>query len=195
MEGAVVVERSPAEEHLSGAEDALVERCRRGDEAAFDDLITRHRARTIAIAYHLLGNREAAQDAAQEAFVRVFLVIRKLRGNAAFAAWLRRIVVRVCLDHRRRRASREVSLPERAEPARPAGDPDSAIIVRQLLDRLSPKLRAILVLRDMHGMDYRTIAETLDIPLGTVRSRLSAARLTFKDLYRAHMLEGEENRP
>lgn len=195
MEGAAVVEESPVEDHLVTAECALVERCRLGDEAAFDDLISRHRARAIALAYHLLGDREAAEDVAQDAFVRVFLRIRSLRGNGAFASWLRRIVVRICLDHARRRGSTEVELAANPELAVPAGEPAATVAVRHILDRLSPKLRVVLVLRDIEGMDYNTMSETLSIPVGTVRSRLSAARLTFKDLYRAQMLEGEEDLP
>jgi len=193
VEGATVVEDSPAEDDPAVAECALVERCRLGEEAAFDELITGHRGRVIALAYHLLGNRDAAEDVAQDAFVRVFLRIRSLRGNGAFATWLRRIVVRVCLDHTRRRESTEVEMPTNPEAAVPAADPAAAIAVHQILDRLSPKLRVVLVLRDIEGMDYNTISETLSIPVGTVRSRLSAARLTFKDLYRTQMLEGEED--
>jgi RNA polymerase sigma-70 factor (ECF subfamily) len=196
-EGVATVEQPPVDvdEPLAVADSSLVQRCRFGDEAAFDSLITRHRSRTLAIAHHMLGDRDAAEDVVQEAFVRVFLRIRELRGDGAFGGWLRRIVMRLCVDHERRRAAGEVRMSEPPAEGRQAGDPVTAIAVRQALDRLSPKLRSVLVLRDLEGMDYHTIADTLGIPLGTVRSRLSAARLTFKELYRSHVLEGEEDLP
>ena len=171
-----------------------VSRAQAGDTAGQRWLLERYRARMVRLAAHILRGEADAEDVAQEAFVQAFRHLGALRGDgSAFAPWLRRIVVRRCLDHLRRPArQREV----------PAGDThdwagqgstartDTRLLVETLLDKLTPPLRAALVLRECEGMDYEEIALLLRVPVGTVRSRLHAARAQFRALWLA--ADGED---
>jgi RNA polymerase sigma-70 factor (ECF subfamily) len=163
---------------MSGERDAdpdagLVARCRRGDRAAFNALLARHRGHVVNLAYQMLGAADEAQDAAQDAFVKAFTQLKQFRGDAPFATWLKRIAVNECLTRlARRRAAADLTddLPA------PRGAMDEALALRAAIGSLSPPLRAALVLRELHGTSYEDIARILGIPLGTVRSRLAAAR-------------------
>jgi len=157
----------------------LVARCRRGDRAAFDALLARHRAHVVNLAYQMLGAADEAQDAAQEAFVKAFTRLKQFRGEALFATWLRRIAVNECLNRlARRRPVADVSAPLGVSP-----EPvEEALAVRAAMQALSPPLRAALVLRELHGASYEDIARILRIPLGTVRSRLAAARDKLREM-------------
>ena len=167
---------------VEAPEALLVERCAQGDRHALEALLARHRTRAVSIAWRMLGDREEAEDIAQEAFVRVYRNLRNWRREGAFSTWLYRVVTNLCFDHLRKKSSTEQSM-AMPETNRPEGDRETAIMVQQILGKLAAKLRAILILREVEGLDYQEIAKTLDIPLGTVRSRLSAARLAFRDLY------------
>ncbi len=171
-----------------------VVRAQAGDAAGQRWLLERYRMRMVRLAAHVLRGEADAEDVAQEAFVQAFRHLGALRGDgSAFAPWLRRIVVRRCLDHLRRPARlREV-------PAHEAHDwqgqgstarTDTRLLVEMLLDKLPPPLRAALVLRECEGMDYEEIADVLRVPVGTVRSRLHAARAQFRTLWLA--AEGED---
>jgi RNA polymerase sigma-70 factor (ECF subfamily) len=165
------------------SDEALIDRARRGDMRAHDELVTCYRARAVRIARSFVRDREAAHDVAQEAFVRAFLSIRRLRNPAAFETYLTRTIVRLAIDRSRKASSGEIPVGIEPQPADPPTPPEEAIHVRLILGRLSRKLRAVMVLRDVAGMDYASIARALRIPIGTVRSRLSAARAAFKSLY------------
>ncbi len=171
---------------LAAASDAeLTEACRRGSQAAFRELLSRYRKPALALAYQMLGDAEDAEDAAQEAFVRVFQAIPQFRGQAAFSTWLYRIVTNTCLG-RLRRKREKVSLERVSEP-RSADSPSQqvtdALMTRQVLSMMSPTLQTVLLLRVEGGLSYREIAETLGLPMGTVRSRLSKARTAFRKLW------------
>lgn len=181
-------------------EEALwLERARAGDEAAFRWLLDRYRARVVRLAAHILRREGEAEDVAQEAFLRAFRRLPSFRGEGRFSAWLFGITVRLCLDRRRSaRWAREV--PEEAAPPplsvfapSPAEAADTRLLVETLLDRLSPPMRAALVLREMEGLEYDEIAATLGIPIGTVRSRLYAARAQFRALWTAALKEEGED--
>ena len=167
-------------------EAAWVARARAGDEAAFRWLLGRYRARAVRLAAHVLRREAEAEDVAQEAFVRAFRRLPDFRGEGRFSAWLLGIVVRLCLDRRRAaRWTREVPAGDAPIPAAPAPDLDTRLLVGALLDRLSPPMRAALILREMEGLEYGEIAQALGIPVGTVRSRLHAARAQFRALWDA----------
>jgi RNA polymerase sigma-70 factor (ECF subfamily) len=159
----------------------LLARCRRGEASAFDALLERHRGSVLNLAYQMLGAAEEAQDAAQEVFVRAFTRLRGFRGDAAFATWLRRIAVNECINRLGRRG-REGELPPELASAR--SSPDEGLAVRAAIQSLSPPLRAALVLRELHGASYQEIAHILRVPVGTVRSRLAAAREKLRELLR-----------
>ncbi len=170
-------------------------RAQAGEAAGQRWLLARYRARMVRLAAHVLRHEADAEDVAQEAFVQAFRHLGALRGDgAAFAPWLRRIVVRRCLDHLRRPASRREAPADEARDGADGGGAartDTRLLVEMLLDKLSPPLRAALVLRECEGMDYEEIADVLRVPVGTVRSRLHAARAQFRTLWLA--AEGESN--
>ena len=166
-------------------EEALwLARARGGDEAAYRWLLGRYRTRVVRLAAHVLRREGEAEDVAQEAFLRAFRRLSSFRGNGPFSAWLFQIVVRLCLD-RRRAAHWTREVPADTAPPLPSA-PDSAdtrLLVGALLDSLPPLMRAALILREMEGLEYDEIAQTLGIPVGTVRSRLHTARTQFRALW------------
>jgi RNA polymerase sigma-70 factor (ECF subfamily) len=156
-----------------------------GDAGALDALLRRHYDRIHAVARRLLCNDADAADAAQDACVAIARGIAHFDGRAAFGTWVYRVTTNACLDELRRRRRRPVPV-DLAEhpPAGPtggAGPPVSSLVDDRLevdaaLAQLAPELRAAVVLRDLCDLDYATIAEVLDIPAGTVRSRIARAR-------------------
>lgn len=178
-------------------EVAWIARAKTGDEAAFRWLLARYRPHVMRLAAHVLRRESEAEDAAQDAFIRAFANIRSFRGQSRFATWLYRIVVRACLDRRRhaRWQAETTELEEErigAEDAvGPAGEVETRLLVEELLGQLSPPIRAALVLREIEGLDYSEIAQVLAIPVGTVRSRLAAAREQFRALWSEALREKE----
>ena len=139
----------------------------------------------MRLAAHVLRRDSEAEDVAQEAFVRAFQRLPEFRGAGPFSSWLFQITVRLCLDRLRSAFwSREASQ-DAAFSASTSQSPDTRLVIETLLDRLSPPMRAALVLREMEGLEYDEIAQALQIPVGTVRSRLHAARAQFRDLWTA----------
>jgi RNA polymerase sigma-70 factor (ECF subfamily) len=133
----------------------------------------------------VLRSPTEAEDAAQEAFVKAFRSLRSFRGESRFYTWLYHIAVRVCLDRRRlARWGREEQIADSARRRdSETADSELRIVVEALLERLSPPMRAALVLRELEGLEYEEIALALKIPVGTVRSRLNAARRKFRELW------------
>ncbi len=171
-------------------EERWVDRARAGDHAAFSWLLARYRQRTVRLAAHVLRRPGEAEDAAQEAFVLAFRKLSSFRGNAKFYTWLYAIVVRVCLDRKRSARWQAESGCQRAvDLAGAESGVEDRLLVEALLDRLSPPMRAALVLREQEGLEYDEIASVLRIPIGTVRSRLNSARAQFRALWQAAMEE------
>ncbi|MDJ0974507.1 MAG: sigma-70 family RNA polymerase sigma factor [Planctomycetota bacterium] len=177
----------------SAARDgALIDSAQRGERDAREALARRYRQRAYLFAYQLLGNPEDARDVAQEAMLRFFKSLRRFDTGRAVEPWLFRIVRNCAVDLvRRNRVRRAVSLDDpagAAEPtARPDTRPDTQVQRRRLQERiwqcvqgLSAKQREILVLRDYQDLAYAEIASVLDIPKGTVMSRLHAARQALR---------------
>jgi RNA polymerase sigma-70 factor (ECF subfamily) len=189
--------RAASEAREAAEERDWVRRCREGDERAFQALLVRYRGRALYVAAQMLRDRAEAEDVVQEAFLRVFRSIRAFRGEARFHSWLYRIVVNLCLDRARRApSSPPLSLDEvwdlRAAPERTPEAAETRLRVEALLARLSPELRGTLLLREMGGLSYEEIASELRIPVGTVRSRLNAAREQFRRLWLAEEREGDD---
>ncbi len=164
-------------------ERAMLDRCALGDERAIRWVLNKYRDRVVRLAAHVLHNPREAEDIAQEAFVKAFRQIGQFRGESGFYAWLYRIVVNLCLDRMRRKsATSETQLDETTAPWLGAVTPDmeKRIVVEGVLDSLTPPMRAALVLREVEGLEYAEIAEVLNIPVGTVRSRLNTAREQFR---------------
>jgi RNA polymerase sigma-70 factor, ECF subfamily len=168
----------------------LVERCLAGDETAWEDLVKVHTRRVYAICYRFTGSDAAAQDLTQDVFLRVFKSLRSYRvGEGSFAVWLTRLSRNLLIDHYRRTKSDRVTdsienqLPIIEGKATTATRADGMLAGREAsemlqagLQRLSPELREAVILRDLEEMDYKEIAQTLNVPEGTVKSRLNRGR-------------------
>ncbi|MFZ4514883.1 MAG: RNA polymerase sigma factor [Acidimicrobiia bacterium] len=155
-----------------------VDAARAGDRIALNDVLTQYSPRAFAICRRVLCNSEDARDAAQHALIAIAQHITEFDGHAAFTTWAYRITVNAALDEVRRR-NRRPEPHETIDPS-PSPDPTNAVDDRLLLDKalsaLLPEFRAVLVLRDLLGLDYAEIAEVLDVPPGTVRSRIARGR-------------------
>jgi RNA polymerase sigma-70 factor (ECF subfamily) len=158
----------------------LVDRARQGDHDAFSALVDGSVGRLYAVACLILRDRDRAHDAVQEAFVAAWRDIRGLRDPDRLDAWFRRLVVRACYRQaraERRRSVVELRVVERAAPVVPA--PELSVVDRDRLERgfarLAPDHRAILVLTHYLGLPLTEVASTLDIPIGTAKSRLNRA--------------------
>ena len=179
----------------------LVEAALQGDRDAFGDLVLRYQDRLFNTLLRIAGSREDAADAVQDAFVQAYLKLDSFRGDSQFFTWLYRIAMNVALSRRRRRR------PERSldaaktgageEPMDAAAAPHDRMLaeeraqqVHSALADLGHQHRKILVLREMEGCSYEVIADILELPVGTVRSRLFRARLQLKEKLRS--MWGEE---
>jgi RNA polymerase sigma-70 factor (ECF subfamily) len=176
---------------------ALIERCRAGDIAAFEPLVEKYRQRVWRLAYNVLRDREEAWDVAQEGFVRAWQALPSFRGQSAFYTWLFRIVMNVAADRARSRAARGrafgtervpeedwdrvlVDQPAEATPDAAAAGAEKRARIERALATLSDDHRRIVVLSDIEGLSYKEIADVLEIPMGTVMSRLHNARKRLK---------------
>lgn len=158
-----------------------VARCRLGDENAMSFLIARHRSRLIRTASNLLRDRHEAEDVSQDAFLKGFRELHKLRDDRAFSGYLYRICVRLCMDRLRARKP-EVTEFDSVQP-HSGGAVENRVVVEKLLTQLPAELRTTLVLREMEQLSYEEVAEVMHVPVGTVRSRLHTARERFRNLW------------
>jgi RNA polymerase sigma-70 factor (ECF subfamily) len=178
--------------HADPPDADLVEAARQGDQGAFAVLVRRHERRVYGLALRMLGREEDARDAAQDAFVSCYRNLRSFRGDAAFSTWLHRIAVNACYDAMRKR--REVLGIEEAPEPPPAPDHGDAIAaavdVRRALLLVPEEFRAVIVMHDLQDMGYDQIADVLDVPIGTVKSRLHRGRIALGEA-----LSGEPSGP
>lgn len=161
---------------------ALVERYVGGDLTAFDELIARHQSRVFGICLRMLKDRHDAFDATQDTFVTLFRKADRYRAEAAFTTWLYRVTTNVCYDHlRRQQRKRTESLPDHVDPKDPQGEDafasaDLRPAITDALAALQPEFRAAVILVDLEGMALDSAAETLGVPVGTVKSRVFRGR-------------------
>lgn len=173
-------------------ESGWLARAATGEEPAFRWLLNRHRTAVVRLAAHILGRPDEAEDVAQETFIRAFRGLRSFRGDSPFSTWLLHIAVRVCSERRRRKWwDAETPLDEARPDPSGADATDTRLLVASLLDRLSPCSRAVLVLREMDGLEYEEIAQVMNVPVGTVRSRLHVARERFRQMWTEATREAE----
>jgi RNA polymerase sigma-70 factor (ECF subfamily) len=171
---------APAEPRSSRDDATLARLAATGDRDALETLLDRHVDRVHAICRRILGHREDALDATQEAMIAVARAIDRFDGRAAFTTWLHRIATNAAIDELRRRARRPVPSDPIVEPATPGTNGPDAVADRLDVDaalaRIPEEFRAAVVLRDLCDLDYAQIAEVLGIPPGTVRSRIARGR-------------------
>src|SRR5579872_1555760 len=168
----------------------LVERCLSSDAGGWEELVRVHTRRVYGICYRFIGRDGEAQDLTQEVFLRVFRTLKSFRAaEGSFTTWLTRLTRNLLIDnYRRTRQDRvtdsiEGQLPMLEQSIPSSSRPEGAVVMREkgeilqaALEKLSPELRETVVLRDLQEMEYREIALVLDIPEGTVKSRLNRGR-------------------
>jgi len=183
----------------------LIEAAREGDKAAYGRLVERYQDRLYNSLVRVVGSVEDARDIAQDAFVQAWLKLESFRGEAAFYTWLYRIAFNCAMSQKRRaRPVQSLEVAREAagvEPVDPGSGPETRLgkietagQVHAALAKLRDDHRQILVLREIEECDYETIAEILEVPIGTVRSRLFRARMELREQL-AHVLHEEPQRP
>lgn len=181
---------------VDSGEAALVARCLAGDELACGELVSTHQRMVYALALNLLGDRDEALDLSQEVFLRVFRTLSGFRGQSALRTWIYRIAINQARNRirwwRRRHRGEQVSLDEHLTtfgdleskqdilPDRLLASKETAAKIWQALARLPFDQRTALILREVDGLRYEEIAFTLDIAVGTVKSRLTRARQALR---------------
>ena len=169
------------------SDEELASRAARGDAGALDALLRRHTSLVHAVCRRVLGNADDALDASQEALIAIARKIHLFDGRSRFSTWAYRVATNAALDEGRRRSRRpqpSETLPERVNHTGRAVDDHVAdqLDIDAALSRLSPDYRAAVALRDLLGMDYAEIGEVLDIPPGTVRSRIARGRAIVAEI-------------
>jgi RNA polymerase sigma-70 factor, ECF subfamily len=169
--------------------ETTLDAARTGDVHAFTALVEHYDRRLRVLAFHLLGDPHATDDALQDVYVKAFRALPDFAGRSSLGTWLTRITYTTCIDHLRRQ-SRLVPVPDLApadclpDGPDPTDDLSARRSVRDALRRLPPEQRAVVVLVGVQGLDYERAAEILGVPSGTVASRLSTARRTLRSALR-----------
>lgn len=176
-------------------DSVLIQKCVRGDRAAFGLLVRRYQDRLFNTVVRILGNADDAADIVQESFLHAFVKLDAFKGDARFFTWLYRIAVNASISLKRKQrvvlsTDSHDLLPrlqesiDQSESSRPESVLERRERIAQLetaLNLLTPDHRAVLVLKEIEGCNYESIAEILRVPVGTVRSRLHRARLELRD--------------
>lgn len=172
----------------------LITECLTGRTEAFGQLVVRYQNRLYHTLVHVLGSADEAQDVAQDAFVHAFQKLQSFRGDSAFYSWLFRIALNAAVTRKRKNKRMKASLEAAKDAAgieptdeHPTADPSYALeqserqkLVRHALSQLSEEFRTVLVLKEMEGLKYEEIAEMVECPIGTVRSRIHRARAEMR---------------
>jgi RNA polymerase sigma-70 factor (ECF subfamily) len=173
---------------------SLIKRFIEGDESTFSVLVQRHKEKVRNIIYLTLGNHEQVDDIAQEVFLTVYKNLNNFRFESQFTTWLYRITVNKCKDYLRKMKIRSIFTPlkDSEEDFGYSVSPESsdiAEIVRSAISKLPDKLRVPLVLKDMEGLSYQEIAETVQCEIGTVKSRIFRAREGLREILKPYEQE------
>lgn len=186
---------------------ALVQAAREGDRDALTTLLRTHESQLFAICMRMVGHRESARDLTQEAMIRIIEGLHTFDGRARFSTWMTRVTMNLCVSHlRKEKLRRHASLDGTTGPRSGFGQgeesrstwgqslqsgepsPDGCVertetlaLLDEALALLDPEQRSILILRDVQGLDYRQIADALDVVVGTVKSRLFRARAALRE--------------
>lgn len=179
-----------------GDEAELIERARGGDSEAFGVLVERYQRRVVGVALSVVKNQDDAIELAQETFVRAFENLKKFESRSSFSTWLYRIAANLAIDFWRREGRHVVLRGEDADreiQRLPSLQGDSFKVVssnelserlKKALEQLTPEHRAVILLREVEGLSYDEISETLQCPRGTVMSRLHYARTHLRMILR-----------
>jgi RNA polymerase sigma-70 factor (ECF subfamily) len=169
----------------------LVEQCLRGEGLAWEELVRRHTRRIFNLCYRFTGRRPEAEDLTQEVFLRVYRTLGSYRsGHGAFTTWMTSVTRNLLIDHYRRTKrdrmtsslENEMAHVEQKESSAPrpdhvAASSELSVQLQRVLRQLSPELREAVILRDLQGLDYKEIQDVLQVPEGTVKSRINRGRI------------------
>jgi RNA polymerase sigma factor (sigma-70 family) len=184
---------------MTAAEEMdIIERVRSGDTDAFEALVLDNQKKVYNLALKMTGNENDALDISQEAFIKAFIGLKNFRGDSRFSVWMYRLVYNLCIDFSRKKQRSETSsltyinedgeyadleVPDlRYAPESEAEKRELRQAVADGIDALPPKHKEILIMREVAGLSYEDIARTLNISEGTVKSRLSRARLSLASI-------------
>jgi len=197
---------------VSAEDHRLITDCLQGDTAAFGELVRRYQDRLFNTVYRMVDNAEDAQDVVQEAFLSAYQSLDSFKGDSLFFTWLYRIAVNTAISLKRKHrvtlslnagpAGRNgdlnggagiepLDVSEETRPGRGLERAEEERKIQEALNRLSPEHRAVLVLKDMEGQKYEAMAEILQVPIGTIRSRLHRARAELREV----LLQDEDSFP
>lgn len=180
-------------------EKTLIKKIKSGDIEAFSELVLQYEKRAFNFAYRILKDAHLAEDATQEAFLRVYSKIDTFLGNSSFSTWFYTVLNNICLDILRKKSRQSETLTisqtssddeeyelqiedKSAGPYESLQKKDAATLLEKAIDLLSVEHRSVIILRDIEGREYDEIAKILKISLGTVKSRLSRARLALRKI-------------
>ena len=187
--------------------DALIERCLAGDQQAWDQIVKQHWRKVFNLAYKFVGRHDEAEDLTQDIFLKIFKALHTFDRRANFQTWLISISRNLCIDHYRSvRKERETmardvdaaTLTPASRERSPYGELeqiDLRVRIRQALAELPPTLREAVVLRDLQEFSYQEIADKLNLPEGTVKSRINRGRLELARQMRRLQSRGPAGRP
>jgi RNA polymerase sigma-70 factor (ECF subfamily) len=173
----------------------IINRFKNGDVSAFEVVVLKYQNRIYNLCRHMLGNAQDAEDAAQDSFIKAYRNLRNFTPDSSLYTWLYRIAVNTCLDYKKRpffeslfKSSDEgeefiaLDLPDELSPERLYESKQIGQALQMALKKLSPKLRTVIILKEMEGLSYEEISQVMDISMGTVKSRISRARDELKVL-------------
>ncbi|HVS37209.1 MAG TPA: sigma-70 family RNA polymerase sigma factor [Gemmataceae bacterium] len=181
---------------MSADDDRLITECLKGDTSAFGELVRRYQERLFNTVYRMVGNAEDAYDVVQDAFLSAYQSLDSFKGDSLFFTWLYRIAVNTAISLKRKQravvsidAGRDgeqgiepLDPSELSQPGHALEQAEQERRIQHALSRLSPEHRAVLIMKDMEGQKYELMAEILQVPIGTIRSRLHRARLELREL-------------
>lgn len=196
LSGYLLIARGAGQSHMRGimsvSDRELIEACKEGRDAPFEELVNRYKMKAYSLAYFLVGNSADALDISQEAFIKIYRNFHRFREKCSFGTWLHRITYNLCMDFLRKRKGRimlsyqdevgdgrkfmEMRSGESSNPRRGLMKQEAGKAVWEAINRLPVKLMSVLVLREIEGLSYGEIAEVVDCSKGTVMSRLHHAR-------------------
>ncbi len=185
------------------SDEQLMLNAGQGDRNAFDELVRRYSSRMVNVAYQVLGDRELAEDVAQETFLRAYKSAARYRQISKFSTWLYTIALNLCRNELRRRKFKTYSLEgmaerdedskirvdipdEKTQPDLDMERKEAGTLVRQAVEKLPEKFKAPLVLRDIQELTYEEISKILDLPEGTVKSRINRGRMRVKEILKPY---------
>jgi RNA polymerase sigma-70 factor (ECF subfamily) len=189
---------------FAGQDALLIKDFQGGDRAAFDKLVLRHKDKLFNLCYSFLGDYEEANDSSQEAFIKAYQGLKKFRFESSFSTWLYRIAVNTCTNKVKSLANRQKKMTSSLDnpggmdekrsleirddaptPLMELEEKERQALIRRAIDQLPPEHKAVITLRDIEGLSYEEIAEITGSNLGTVKSRLSRARIDLSSKLRS----------